>query len=89
MNSIERITGEARHQSATSKKVNHETNKVPFHPLVVVAGCCALASAGIVALVFSLLRPIPVDGLWAIAAMAAAPSLMGLGIAYFMTRPPE
>jgi len=69
--------------------MNNESDKAPFHQLVLVAFFCALASVGIAALAFCLLRDISDNGMWAIAAMAAAPSLMGIGIAYFMTRQPQ
>jgi len=55
------------------------------HPLVAIAGACAGASVGIVAIAFIFMHSITDSGMWAVAAMAAAPSFMGLGIAYFMT----
>lgn len=67
--------------------MNHSTNPTPSHPLVVVAGLCGLASVSIVALVFCLRRDISGTAMWAVAAMAAAPSLMGVAMAYFMTKP--
>lgn len=67
----------------------NETNKTPFQPLVAVTAFCAVASVAIVALAFCLLRDISDEGLWAIAAMVAAPSLMGIGIAFFMTHQPR
>jgi hypothetical protein len=69
--------------------MNNESNKAPLSPLVLVAFFCALASVGIVALAFCLLREISGNDLWAVAAMAAAPWLMGTGMAYFMTRRPR
>jgi hypothetical protein len=68
--------------------MNNESKKAPLHPLVAVALVCALASAGIVALAFCLQHSISGGGMWAVAAMAAAPSLMGIGIAFFMTKQP-
>jgi hypothetical protein len=67
-------------------QMNDKTNKAPLHPLVAVAGYCAVASIAIVALAFCLNHTISGVGMWAIAAMAATPSLMGIGIAFFMTR---
>ena len=43
----------------------------------------------IVAIALALLNNISDGGMWAIAAMAAAPALMGIGIAYFMTKQPQ
>lgn len=48
-----------------------------------------MASAGIVALAFCLLRDISGAGMWAVAAMSAAPSAMGIAIAFFMTKQPQ
>jgi len=69
--------------------MNNETNKASLHPIVVVAGYCAGASVMIVAIALALLNNISDGGMWAIAAMAAAPALMGIGIAYFMTKQPQ
>jgi hypothetical protein len=69
--------------------MNNETNKAPFPHLVAVAAFCSTASLGIVALAFCVLNDITDGGMWAIAAMTAAPPLMGIGIAYFMTRHPQ
>ena len=68
--------------------MSNETKQTPTHPLVAIAGACAGASVGIVAVTFMLLHNISEGGMWAIAAMAAAPSGMGIGIAYFMTKNP-
>jgi len=66
-----------------------ETNKAPVHPLIAVAGFCAAASVGIAAVALCVLHTISDSGMWAVVAMSAAPSAMGVGIAYFMTRKPE
>ena len=55
-------------------------------PYIGVATACGSASAGIVALAFFLLHDISDSGMWAIAVMAAAPSIMGIGIAYFINQ---
>jgi membrane protein YqaA with SNARE-associated domain len=73
-------------RNAETQQVMNESNKAPLPQLVLVAFFSALASVGMVALAFCLLSNISGNGMWAIAAMAAAPSLMGTGIAYFMTR---
>jgi hypothetical protein len=67
-------------------EMNNKSDKAPLHPLVAVAGYCAVASIAIVALAFCLNHTISGVGMWAIAAMTAAPSLMGIGIAFFMTK---
>jgi hypothetical protein len=64
--------------------MNEETKKDTPHPLVLIAAVCAAASVGIVFIALMTLHQISDGGMWAIAAMAAAPSLMGCGIAYFM-----
>lgn len=69
--------------------MNHPTNKGPLHNLAVVAIFCCFASVGIVALAFCLLRNISGAGMWAIAAMSAAPPMMGIAIAYIMIRHPR
>jgi hypothetical protein len=56
------------------------------NPYIGVATACGCASAGIAALAFFLLHEISDSGMWALAAMVAAPSIMGIGIAYFMSR---
>jgi hypothetical protein len=75
--------------SRPKQKMKNETNKAPFPHLVAVAAFCATASLGIVALAFCVLNNTSDGGMWAIAAMVAAPSLMGIGIAFFMTRHPQ
>jgi hypothetical protein len=69
--------------------MNNETSNAPSHPLVAIAGYCASASAGIGFFAFVLLHQISDGGMWAIAAMAAAPALMGIGMAYFITKQPQ
>ncbi len=63
----------------------------PLHPLIGIAICCGITSICIAALAFCLVRVNSDSGLWAIAAMIAAPSLMGVAMAFFMTKtpPPE
>ena len=67
--------------------MNDETKKDLANPLVLIAGYCAGASFGIAAVAFLLLHELNDGRWWAIAAMVAAPSLMGCGIAYFMCKP--
>lgn len=69
--------------------MNHQINKSPAHPLLVAAIFCSMASVGIVALAFCLLRDISAAGMWAIAAMAAAPSALGIAMAFFLTKHPQ
>ncbi len=69
--------------------VTAQSHKETFHSLVMIAGCCGTASVAIVALAFCLLRPISDSAIWAVAAMAFAPPLMGIGLAFFLTRNPE
>jgi len=57
-----------------------------INPYVGVATASASGSTVVVALAFFLLHEISDSGMWAIAVMAAAPSIMGIGIAYFMSR---
>ena len=71
--------------------MDNNTTKAPLHPLVAIAIFCAAASLGIVGITIPLAHPLQAisgSGLWAIAAMAACPSLMGIAIAFFMTRRP-
>ncbi|MCF3648173.1 hypothetical protein [Synoicihabitans lomoniglobus] len=68
--------------------MNHSTAKAPANPLVLIAVFCSFASVGIVALAFCLLRDISSSGMWAVAAMSAAPSLMGVALAFFITKQP-
>lgn len=68
--------------------MNHSPKPASLHPLIGIAICCGITSICIAALAFCLL-PINSDsGLWAIAAMIAAPSLMGVAMAFFMTKTP-
>ena len=64
--------------------MNDETKRDAGNPLVLIAGYCAGASFGIAAVAFLLLHELNDGRWWAIAAMVAAPSMMGCGIAYFM-----
>ena len=66
--------------------MNDENKKDSANPLVLIAGYCAGASFGIAAVAFLLLHQVSDGRWWAIAAMVAAPSLMGCGIAYFMCK---
>jgi hypothetical protein len=65
--------------------MSDESNKPPTHPLVGVAASCVGSSVGIAALAFLFLYNITDSGMWAIAFMVAAPSLLGCVIAFFMT----
>ena len=67
--------------------MSEEGKKESPPPIVVVAGSCAGASVGIAALAFLLMHQFTDAGIWAVAAMVAAPSAMGVAIAYFMTKP--
>ena len=70
--------------------MNHSNNHAPAaHPLAIVAGLCGVASVAIVALIFCLRRDISGTEMWAVAAMTAAPSLMGTAMAYFITKQPS
>ena len=66
--------------------MNDEAKKVADNPLVLMAGYCAGASFGIATVAFLLLHELNDGRWWPIAAMVAAPSLMGCGIAYFMCK---
>jgi hypothetical protein len=69
--------------------MSDETKNSASHPLVLIAGSCAGASAGIVAIALFLLHSISDAGMWAVAFMAACPSAMGCVIAYFMCHQPR
>jgi hypothetical protein len=72
------------------EKPDQETKmrKAETNPLIAIASACALASFGIAVTAFMILNTITDQGMWAIAAMVAAPSAMGCGIAYFMHKGP-
>ena len=65
--------------------MNPKTNKTPLELIVLVAIFCSFASVGVVALAFCLLDNISGTGMVAIAVMAAAPCIMGIAIAKFIT----
>jgi hypothetical protein len=56
-----------------------------INPYVGLAIACGTASFGVAAFALFVLHQISAAGMWAIAAMAAALSIMGIGIAYFMS----
>jgi phosphotransferase system glucose/maltose/N-acetylglucosamine-specific IIC component len=62
----------------------------PFLPFPFLAFICALASVLIACVAFLILGPngghISDNGMYGIAAMAAAPAVMGIGIAGYMPR---
>lgn len=69
--------------------MSDESDKEAAHPLTGIAATCAGSSVGIAALAFLFLHSISDSGMWAIAFMVAAPSLLGCVIAFFMlTRRP-
>jgi hypothetical protein len=55
-------------------------------PYVGIATASGTASVAIIALSFFLLPVVSDQGMWAIAAMAFAPCVAGIGIACFMSR---
>jgi hypothetical protein len=69
--------------------MNHATTPAPLHPLIGIAICSGITSVCIAALAFCLLRINSDSGLWAIAAMTSAPSLMGVAMAFFITKHPR
>ena len=58
------------------------------NPFVRVAIASGGASAGIALICMFTMHTISDAGMWAIAAMVAAPAIMGIGIAYFMSKQP-
>ncbi|MCX7009526.1 MAG: hypothetical protein NTY53_20160 [Kiritimatiellaeota bacterium] len=74
--------------------MNEEPKKETVtNPLVQIAGCCAGASVGIVAIVFLLMAmgrmQMSDAAMWALAMVAIAPCAMGFGIAYLMIKQPR
>lgn len=69
--------------------MNHPKQHSPLQLTALVAILCSFASVGIVALAFCLLRPISDGGMWAVAAMTAAPALLGIVVAAFLTQQPR
>ena len=67
---------------------NEEKNDPPMNPCVLVALFCAAASFGIVAVALGILRMISDVGMCAIAVMAFAPAVLGIGVAYFISKQP-
>ena len=68
----------------------------PFKAFTVVAGISAAGSLLTVLLSLTILSTRVTDGgrvtdgaMWAIAAMAAAPAVMGIGVSYFISRTPS
>ncbi len=55
---------------------------------VAVAGISAISSLLIVVFALQILTQITDGGMWAIAAMAFAPSVAGIGVSYFISRLP-
>ena len=76
-------------ENTTTPNMNHHPHKTPHDLIGLVAIFCSFASVGIVALAFCLLRNISGPGMLAIAIMAAAPSIMGIAVAFFMTKSPQ
>ena len=69
--------------------MNASKQNSPLQLAAVVAILCSFSSVGIVALAFCLLRPISDVGMWAVAAMTAAPALLGIVVAAFLTKSPQ
>lgn len=66
--------------------MNNESDKILLQLLAAVVICCAAASLGIAALAFCLIRDLSGSTMTAVAAMVAAPSVMGIAAAEFMTK---
>ena len=64
-------------------------NNSQMNPYALVALFCAGASFGIVAAALSILRAVTDGGMFAIALMTFAPAVMGIGIAYFISKQPK
>ena len=60
----------------------------PFQAFTIVAGISVAGSLLIVIVALQTLSRISDAGMWAIAAMAMAPALMGIGVSYFISRTP-
>ena len=58
----------------------------PFKAFPIVAGISAAGSVLIVLVPLQILNRISDGGMWAIAAMVAAPAIMGIGVSYFISR---
>jgi hypothetical protein len=56
------------------------------NPYIGLAIACGASTVGVAVAAFLILHQISDVGMCAIAAMAIAPSVMGIGIAYFMSR---
>ncbi|WP_221029348.1 hypothetical protein [Actomonas aquatica] len=72
--------------NAGAAAASHRGVQNPFQALVAITALCAVASVSIVALAFCLTQTISATGLWAVAAMSAAPAAMGFGIAYLLMK---
>jgi hypothetical protein len=70
-------------------KMSEQPAEPPIHPFAQVALCSGAASVLIAFLCMVLLRSITDTGMWACAAMVFAPALMGIGVAYFMSKQPK
>lgn len=68
--------------------MSDDPKKEPVNPFALVALYAGGASAGIAFLAFVNLHRISDAGMFAIALMVAAPSLMGIGIALVMSKQP-
>jgi len=70
--------------------MNEEPNErnESLNVYALIALYAGLTSVAIAFVAFSLMRPITDGGMWAIAAMVAAPAVMGIGIALFMSKRP-
>lgn len=66
--------------------MNHQTNRIQLQALAAIVICCATTSLGIAVLAVCLLRGLSDSAMWAVAAMVAAPSVMGIAVADFITR---
>jgi hypothetical protein len=64
-------------------------NNFQMNPYALVALFCACASFGIVGTALSILRSVTDSGMFAIALMTFAPAVMGIGIAYFISKQPK
>ena len=61
----------------------------PFKAFTVVAGISAAGSLLTVLYSLAFLSRVTDGAMWAIAAMAAAPAVMGIGVSYFISRTPS
>jgi hypothetical protein len=66
--------------------MDEQAKKESPNPVVAVASYCGGAAFAIALVAFLLKHPITDGGMWALAAMVAAPCLMGVGLAYFLCK---